>query len=162
MPGFYFLPSLDSQNPRPIICKFHTPAAAMLVHSRLQQQSSVRLLWGGMLVVGFLCLLASWSLESSADYSVSDAGRNSRLVSVDMPLHANSEHSFTLKRFLSRYKDQPKSAEPPEPTWVLAANDVIALFPCATARSHNSAAQTPHFSLHQLQTLNISRAPPLV
>ena len=104
-----------------------------------------------MLVVGFLCLLASWSLESSADYSVNDAGRNSRLVSVDMSLHANSEHSFTLKRFLSRYKDQPKSAEPPEPIWVLAANDVIALFPCATARFHNSAAQTPHFSLHQLQ-----------
>lgn len=134
----------------------------MLVHSRLQQQSSVRLLWGGMLVVGFLCLLASWSLESSADYSVGDAGRNSRLVSVDMPLHANSEHSFTLKRFFSRYKDQPTSAEPPEPIWSLTANDIIALLPRVTARSHNAAAQHPHLSLHQLQTLNISRAPPLV
>ncbi len=134
----------------------------MLVQSRLQQQSSVRLLWGGILVVGFLLLLAGWSLEPSADYSVSDAGRNSHLVSVDMPLHANSEHSFTLKRFFSRYKDQPKSAEPPEPVWALTANDIISLLPCVTARSHNAAAQHPHLSLHQLQTLNISRAPPLV
>lgn len=134
----------------------------MPVHNHLQQQSTVRLLWGGMLVVGFLCLLASWSLGSSADYSVSDAGRNSRLVSVDMPLHANSEHSFTLKRFFSRYKDQPKSAEPPEPIWSLTANDIISLLPRVTARSHNAAAQHPHLFLHQLQTLNISRAPPLV
>lgn len=133
----------------------------MLVHSRLQQQSSVRLLWGGMLVVGFLCLLASWSLGASADYSVSDAERNSHLVSVDMPLHANSEHSFTLKRFFSRYKDQPTCAEPPEPIWSLTAN-VVSLLPHLTASLHNAAAQHPYLSLHHLQTLNISRAPPLV
>jgi hypothetical protein len=127
----------------------------------LQQQSTIRLLWGGIFVVGFLCLLAGWSLESSADYSSSDAGRNSRVVSVDMPLHANSEHSFTLKRFFSRYKDQPKSAEPPEPIWALTAHDIIASLPLVPARSHD-ATQRPHIALHQLQTLNISRAPPLV
>lgn len=134
----------------------------MPVQTHLQQQSTVRLLWGGMLVVGFLCLLASWSLDPTADYLGSDTERNGRVVSVDMPLHANSEYSFTLKRFFSRYKDQPKSAEPPEPIWSLTANDIISLLPRVTARSHNAAAQHPHLSLHQLQTLNISRAPPLV
>ncbi|MGV8837479.1 hypothetical protein [Cellvibrio sp.] len=128
----------------------------------LQQQSTIRFLWGGIFVVGFLCLLAGWSLESSADYSSSDAGRNSRVVSVDMPLHANSEHSFTLKRFFSRNKDQPRSAEPPEPIWALTANDIITLHSHVTARLHNSTEQYPHIFLHQLQTLNISRAPPLV
>lgn len=134
----------------------------MLVHSRLQQQSNHQPLWGGILVVGFLCLLAAWSLDPTTDYLGSDTERNSRVVSVDMPLHATSEHSFTLKRFFTRHKDQPKSAEPAEPIWALSSGEIIATLPLVTANQHNPAARSPYFSLYQLQTLNISRAPPLV
>jgi hypothetical protein len=84
------------------------------------------------------------------------------LVSVDMPLHATSEHSFTLKRYFTRHKDQPKSAEPVEPIWALSSGEFIAAQPLVAANQHNPAARSPHFRLYQLQTLNISRAPPLV
>lgn len=134
----------------------------MLVHSRLQQQSNHRPLWGEILVVGFLCLLAAWSLDPTTEYSGSDAERNGRVVSVDMPLHATSEHSFTLKRFFTRHKDQPKSAEPVEPIWALGSGEIIAKLPLVAANQYNPAARPPYFSLYQLQTLNISRAPPLV
>jgi hypothetical protein len=134
----------------------------MPVQMNLQQQSTIRLLWSGILAVSILWLLAAGNIEFSSDYVGNNKGSNGIVASVDMPLHANSEHSFTLKRFFSRYKDQPKSAEPPEPIWSLTANDIIALLPRVTARLHNSAAQNPHIYPHQLQTLNISRAPPLV
>lgn len=162
MSGFYFLPSLDSQNFRSIICKFHTPAAAMLVHSRLQQQFNDRPLWGGVLVVGFLCLLAAWSLDPTAEYLGSDTERKSHVVALDIPLHANSEHSLTLKQFLTRYKDQPKSAEPVEPIWGLGSGEFILVLPLVAANQNNPTAHSPYFSLHNLKTLNISRAPPLV
>lgn len=134
----------------------------MLVYSRLQQQSNHRPVWGGILVVGFLCLLAAWSLDPTAEYSGSDTERNSRVVSVDMPLHASSEHSFSLKRYFSRYKDQPKSAEPIEPLWVLRASEIILALPLIVANTHKLIFHPPHFGLLQLQTLNISRAPPIV
>lgn len=134
----------------------------MLVHSRLQQQSNYRPVLGGMLVVGFLCLLAAWSLDPTAEYSGIDTERNGRVVSVDMPLHASSEHSLSLKRFLNRYKDQPKSADPIEPIWVLSANECISALPLTAANTHKLTIHSPHFSLLQLQTLNISRAPPIV
>lgn len=134
----------------------------MLVPSRLQQQSNHRPLWGGILVVGFLCLLAAWSLDPTAEYIGSDTERNSRVVSVDMPLHATNEHSFKLKQFLTRHKDQPKSAEPVEPIWALSSGEFIIVLPLAAANQNNPIAHSPYFSLHKLQTLNISRAPPLV
>lgn len=142
--------------------KFHTPALAMLVHSCLPQQSNNRPLWGGILVVGFLYLLAAWGIGSTTEYPGSDTGRNSRVVSVDMPLHATSEHSFTLKRFFTRHKDQPKSAEPAEPIWALSSAEIIAALPLVAVNQQNTAASSPHFRLYQLQTLNIPRAPPLV
>ena len=134
----------------------------MLVHSRLQQQSNHRPFWGGILVVGFLCLLAAWSLDPTAEYSGSDTERNGRVVSVDMPLHANSEHSFTLKHFFTRHKDQPKSAEPVEPIWALSSGEFILVLSLAAVNQNNPIGHSPYFSLHNLQTLNISRAPPLV
>ncbi|HEY0891482.1 MAG TPA: hypothetical protein VGE32_00415 [Cellvibrio sp.] len=134
----------------------------MLVHSRLQQQSNPRPLSGGILVVGFLCLLAAWSLDSTTEYSGSDTERNGHAISVDMPLHANSEHSFTLKRFFTRHKDQPKSAEPVEPIWALSSGEFILVPSLAAVNQNNPIAHSPYFSLHNLQTLNISRAPPLV
>lgn len=134
----------------------------MLVHSRLPQQSSHRPVWGGILVVGLLCLLAAWSLDPTAEYVGSDVERNGRAVSVDMPLHANSEHSLSLKRFLNRYKDQPKSADPIEPIWVLRASEIIVALPLIAANMHKLIFHPPHFGLLQLQTLNISRAPPIV
>ncbi len=134
----------------------------MLVHSRLQQHSNHRPLWGGILAVGILCLLVAWSLGSHAEYVGSDTGRGGFAVSVDMPLHANSKHSLSLQRFLNRYKDQPKSAEPPDPIWALTAGQFIVSLPCVAANQHNPTARSPYFSLHQLQTLNVPRAPPLV
>lgn len=134
----------------------------MLVHSHLQQKSNDRPLWGGILAVGILCLLAAWSLEPTAEYAGGDAERNGRVISVDMPLHANSEHSLVLKRFLDRYKDQPKSAEPPDPIWALTAGQFIVSLPCVAANQHKLTTDFPCFSLHHLQTLNVPRAPPLV
>jgi hypothetical protein len=134
----------------------------MLVHSDLQQQSTLRLLWSGILAVGILCLLAAWSFGDHAEYTGSDAGRNGYSVSTDMPLQANSEYSLGLKRFLIRYKDQPKPVEPPEPVWSLASSNVIAVLPLAAANQQFSVGHSPLICLYQLQTLNISRAPPLV
>ena len=134
----------------------------MLVQSRIQQQSTVRLLWSGILAVGFLWILALGSVGDHIQHSGGDVGRNGRVVSLDMPLHASSEYSLSLKRFLNRYKDQPKSAEPNESIWVLSANEFIVALPLIAANTHRPIIHSPYFSLLQLQTLNISRAPPIV
>jgi hypothetical protein len=122
------------------------------LHSRL----------GGCLAVSLLWLLALWNLGSANDLVGSDASRHDVVAAQNMPLHANSEYSLSLKRFFSRHKDQPKSAESPEPIWAATANEFVALLPLVAARLNNFAAQNPPTRLHQLQTLNISRAPPLV
>lgn len=134
----------------------------MLVHSRLQQQSTIRLLWSGILAVGILCLLTAWSPGSHAGYVGSDTGRDGFAVSADMPLHANSRHSLALKRFFNRYKDQPKSTEPPDPIWALTSGEFIDSLPLVAANQHSPTINSPLISLHQLQTLNVPRAPPLV
>lgn len=126
------------------------------------QQSNLRLLWSGVLAVGILCLLAAWSLGSHAEYASGDTGRGGFAVSVDMPLHANSEHSLSLQRFFNRYKDQPKPVEPPQSIWALTPSEFIVSLPCVAANQHNLTAHSPHIHLHQLQTLNVPRAPPLV
>lgn len=129
-------------------CDHHQPQ----LHSRL----------GGCLAVSLLWLLALWNLGSTNDLVGSDASRHGVVAAQNMPPHANSDHSLSLKRFFSRHKDQPKSAESPEPIWASTANEFVALLPLVAARLNNSAAQNPRIRLHQLQTLNISRAPPLV
>jgi len=134
----------------------------MPVQTNLQQQSTIRLLWSGILAVGILWLLAAGNIEFSSDHVGSNTGSNGIVTSVDMPLHANGEHSLTLKRFFTRLKDQPKSAEPPEPVWAITSGEFITALLLVTANQHKPSVLSPYFSLYQLQTLNISRAPPLV
>ena len=134
----------------------------MPIHSLIQQQTFNRLLWSGILAVGFLWILALGSVGDQIKHVGSDVERDGRVVSVDMPLHASGEHSLSLKRFLNRYKDQPKSADPIEPIWVLRANEFIVALPLTAANTHKLTIHSPFFSLLQLQTLNISRAPPIV
>lgn len=126
------------------------------------QQSNLRLLWSGVLTVGILCLLAAWSFGSHAEYVDSNTGHGRFAVSVDMPLHASSEHTLSLQRFFNRYKDQPKPVEPAEPIWALTAGEYIVSLPFVARNQQNLAAHSPHIHLHQLQTLNVPRAPPLV
>jgi hypothetical protein len=132
----------------------------MPVQTHLQQQSTIRLLCSGILAVGILCLLAAWNLGSYAEYAGSDSGRNGLAVSVDMPLHANSEYSLALKRFFNRDKDQPKPFDQPDPIWA-TSGELIASLPLAAANLHNPATYSPCICLYQLQTLNAPRAPPL-
>lgn len=160
MPGFYFLLNLDSPKPRPISYPLQASAARMPIHSSIQQQTFNRLLWSGFLAVGFLWLLALGGLGDQAQHVGSDITRNGSVASVGMPLHASSEHSLSLKRFLNRYSDQPKSAEPIEPICVLSANEYVVALPLIA--THTLTTRSSHFILHQLQTLNISRAPPIV
>lgn len=158
----YFLVCLDWLKARPISYPLQASAAYMPIHSLMQQQTFNRLLWSGILAVGFLWILALGSVGDQIKHVGSDVERDGRVVSVDMPLHASSEHSLSLKRFLNRYKDQPKSADPIEPIWVLSANEHISALPLTAANTHKLTIHSPHFSLLQLQTLNISRAPPIV
>ncbi len=134
----------------------------MLLQSQNQQQTTNRLLWGGILAVGILWLLAAFGVGNKAEYSGSDTGRKGVVASVDMPLHANSEHSLALKRFFNRDKDQPKSAETPDPIWALTHRNFLASLPLVAAHQHTPTANSPRICRHQSQSLNVPRAPPLV
>lgn len=134
----------------------------MPTNAHLQQQQNVRLLLSGVLAASILWLLAAWILGEKIDYVSSDSSHNGVLVSVDMPLHANSEHTFTIKRFFNRAKDRPKSAEPADVIWALVpAEYSVWPFSSGTTQS-TSAISLPHVCLHQLHALNAPRAPPLV
>lgn len=127
-----------------------------------QQYLNSTLLRGGFLAVGILWLLAFWSFGGIANYSDASKGRSGFAATVDMPLHANGEHSFSVKRSFTRAKDQPKSLELPEPGWALAVSEFIAALPLVAANQQSLASNSPFIGLYQLQTLNIPRAPPLV
>lgn len=138
------------------------------------RQSQLHPLLGGCLAVGILWLLVLWNLGSSNDVVSSDAGRQGVAASQDMPLHANSEHSLSIKRFFSRYKNHPESTEgftSPErsnttgyadPIWSLPAGEFIAALSLSFAQQKNGAVNSPRIYLHQLQALNAPRAPPFV
>jgi hypothetical protein len=150
---------IESCKAHPIFSKSHTSTALMPVQTHLKQQSTIRLLGSGILAVGILCLLA-WSLGSHTGHAGNDSGRSGFAVSMHMPLQANSEYSFALKRFFNRDKDQPKSVEPSDPIWA-TSGEVIASLRLVAANLHNPTTHSPHIRPHQLQTLNVPRAPPL-
>lgn len=131
-------------------------------------------LLGGCLAVSLLWLLALWNLGFTNDVVGSDASRHGVVASQDMPLHANSEHSLSLKRFFSRYKNHPESAEGftaaerlaptgyADPIWSLPSGEFITALSLSVAQQNKSAFASPRIYLHQLQALNAPRAPPLV
>lgn len=133
----------------------------MLPDSHSLQQSTIRLLWGGILVASLLAFFAAWNIGSAANYG-GDTGRSGVVASVDMPLHVNTEHTLSLKRLFNNCNGQPKSAESPEPVWALAAGEFIASLPFVAAHQDKRTGLSPHIRLYQLQTLNVPRAPPLV
>jgi hypothetical protein len=126
------------------------------------QAPSLPFLWRGIAAASLLWLLAIFSLEVNAYKTANEFDRHGIVASVDMPLHANSEHSFSLKRYFSRHKDQPSSVELPEPFWVLLASDPLAPLLLVATNQHSSAAPSLPICAHQWQTLNVPRAPPLV
>lgn len=134
----------------------------MPLYPHAQQQIINRLLWSGILAIGILCLLATWNFNDDAEYAGSDAERSEFTVAVDLPLHANSEHSFAPKRFFNRYKDQPKPAESIEPIWALTDGEVTDSLLLVVASQQHPVTHSPHVYQYQLQTLNSPRAPPLV
>ena len=131
-------------------------------------------LLGGCLAVSLLWLLALWNLGSANDVVASDTSRHGVVASQDMPLHANSEHSLSIKRFFSRYKNHPESTECftsaersnttgyANPIWSLPSGEFIAALSLSFAQQKNGAVNSPRIYLHQLQALNAPRAPPLV
>lgn len=120
------------------------------------------LVWRGLLAVGLLWLLVLGSWEPGSAQGVSDTDRRSLAPLVDMPLHANSDHSLSVKRFFPRPKTQPDALDLPDTPWALLPGNLwVAPFP------HHGAAQvgldfTSGVCRHQLQALNVPRAPPLV
>jgi hypothetical protein len=143
----------------------------MSSHPCVYRQSQLHLLWGGCLAVSLLWLLALWNPGSTSDVI---GGRQGVVATQDMPLHASSEHSLSLKRFFYRYKNHPKSAEgltsaersdTPgyiDRIWSLSSAEFIAASLLSDAQKNNSAIDSPRIYLHQLQALNAPRAPPLV
>lgn len=134
----------------------------MPIYSHTQQQTINRLLWGGILAIGILCLWATWNFNDDAEYVGSDTGQSEFSVAADMPLHANGEYSLALKRFLTRYKDQPKPVELSDPVWAITFGEFIDPLLSVVANQHNPDAYSAHIYQYQLQTLNSPRAPPLV
>ncbi|MDO8343037.1 MAG: hypothetical protein Q7T48_07555 [Cellvibrio sp.] len=134
----------------------------MLISSQNPYQPNSQLLGRGVLVVGILWLLVLWNFEAKTDHLVGGAIHERIIVSADMPLHVHSEHSLTLNRVLNRAKDQSKLVESPEPIWALSSGEFIVSLPCAVANQHSLSAYFPRIHIHQLQTLNAPRAPPLV
>lgn len=134
-------------------------------HPCVYRQPQLPPLLGGCLAVALLWFLALWNLGSPNDIVGSDAGRHSVVASQDMPLHANSEHSLSLKRFFSRNKSASKSADifpPADSVWSFPSTEYIAALLPLVAQQNNSAIDSPLVYLHQLQALNAPRAPPLV
>ncbi|HCS63329.1 MAG TPA: hypothetical protein DIW64_04175 [Cellvibrio sp.] len=134
----------------------------MLILSQSSYQPNLPLLRGGVLAVGILWLLVLWNLGANSDDLVGGANPKSITASADMPLHVNSEYSLTLNRFLNRHKDQFRLVEPLEPIWALLSGEFIVSLPCVVANQHSLSAYFPRIHIHQLQTLNAPRAPPLV
>jgi hypothetical protein len=143
----------------------------MSSHPCVYRQSQLHPFWGGCLAVSFLWLLALWNPGSASDVV---GGPQGVVAAQDMPLHASSEHSLSLKRFFSRYKNQFTSAEnftPAEcyeptgyadPVWSLPSGEFSAALLLSVAQQDSSAFDSPRIYLHQLQALNAPRAPPLV
>ncbi len=134
----------------------------MPLYPHAQQQIINRLLWSGILAIGILCLLATWNFNDDAEYAGSDAGRSEFSVAVDMPLHASAEYSLALKRFLTRYKDQPKPVDLSQPIWAITSTEFIDPLLSVVVNQHNPDAYFSPIYAYQLQTLNSPRAPPLV
>ncbi len=120
------------------------------------------LVWRGLLAVGLLWLLALGSWELGAAHGVSDTDRRSLAPLVDMPLHANSDHSLSLKRFFPRPKTQPDALDLPDTPWALLPGNLLAVSFPHHGLAHFSLTFTSGVCRHQLQALNVPRAPPLV
>lgn len=119
------------------------------------------IVWRGVLLVGLLWVLAIYQLGGQT-VQLDSAERRGIAASIDTPLHANSEHSFSLKRHFSRAKNQPNSLESPEPLWLLLAGEFRAVPALYFSRQSLLSAAAPGVCWQQLQSLNVPRAPPLV
>lgn len=124
----------------------------------------------GLLGISLLSFLAifTWGENNHSVNIDFDASPNGAVGVVDMPLHANSEHSLSPKRFLNRDKSQRNSfgvselSDLPEPFWILLGDEFSWPQSLSAIRPYKSAVGLPPIGLPQWVTLNISRAPPIV
>ncbi|WP_323814097.1 hypothetical protein [Cellvibrio sp. NN19] len=136
-------------------------------HTPQLSQSSMRLLWGGLLAASILWLLALAS--NNGVYVAGDAGSKSVAASLEMPLHVPAEHSRALKRFFKRTSNPPSTdlshhlaaTETPVALWVLIASEFV-VTPSLTAAFSVAESSSPRVYLQQLQSLDSPRAPPFV
>lgn len=136
----------------------HTPSSHYQALSPVPVWKAVA--WRSVLLVGLLWLAALYTGTQTTPWGA--AKQNGIATAIDAPLHANSEHSFSLKRFFSRTKSQPNTLESPEPLWLLLASE-FRLAPASDfVRQSLLAEIAPAISWLQLQSLNVPRAPPLV
>ena len=133
----------------------------MSLHIRNQPPLYIAPFWGGVLAIGILCVLAIWSVGSGAAYGINDLERSGVVVALDNPLHASGDYPLSVKRFYSRHKDQPSSLKLPESFWSLPSAELNSLLPVFFAGQKRFHHYSPRVFLHQLQVLNVPRAPPL-
>lgn len=126
-----------------------------------QQAPNLPLLWRGIAAASLLWLVAICSLEVNAN-KTSDIEHHGVVASVDVPLHANSEHSLSLKRFFSRHKNQSTSVDLPEPCWILLGGDHWVNQSLLVTAPQNFPALSPLIYPRSWHSPNTPRAPPLV
>lgn len=139
----------------------------MTTHSPQLSQSSMRLLWGGLLAAGILWLLVL--ATNNGVYGAGEDGRKSVAASLELPLHVPAEHSRALKRFFKRTSNYPSTDispplsadETPVALWVLIASEFV-FAPPLTADFSVANNSSPRVYLQQLQSLDAPRAPPFV
>lgn len=118
--------------------------------------------WGGILVVGMLWMLAIWNVGASVGISVNVLERSGAVATQDLRLHTSGDYSPGVKRFYSRYQDQSSSLKLSDPQWNLHSAEIAGLLPVFVSSGETSYTYFPAIRLHQLQSLNAPRAPPLV
>ena len=133
----------------------------MSLHIRNPPLLNIAPFWGGISAIGILCVLAIWSVGSGAAYGINDLERSSVVVALDNPLHASGDYSLSIKRFYSRHQDQRSTVKLPEPFWSFPSAELNSLLLVFFAGQKHFYRYSPCVCLHQLQVLNVPRAPPL-
>lgn len=120
------------------------------------------LLWGGVVAIGMLWVLALWSFGANVEYGVGDLKQSGVAAPQHIGLHASGDYPSNIQRVHSRHQDQPSSLKLSDPFWKILSTEASYLPSIFFTARHNPYAYFPAICLHQLQALNAPRPPPLV
>ena len=116
-----------------------------------------RWLFSGFLTASLLWLLALYSLGGAS--SVVSVDQRSLSATGEAPLHVSGDYSLSLKRFFSRYQNQPGSGDAPDFLALLIA-DFPTLVVARVVSPSFPHTLAPKLEWPQHLSLNIPRAPP--